>query len=190
MQGWRRGMYHDDAGAPWVMPSPNIPTLDSAIVYPGTVLFEGTSVSEGRGTTRPFELIGTPGVVAEKFSEALNAKRLPGVVFRPVVFEPTFHKHAKTRCGGCQIHVTNRTAFCPVLTAIAMLEAFRASDGSFAWREPPYEYEHVKMPFDILAGSSKVREQLEARTPAEEIARSWESDVADFQKIRDKFLLY
>jgi uncharacterized protein YbbC (DUF1343 family) len=190
MQGWRRDMYHDVAGAPWVMPSPNIPTLDSAIVYPGTVLFEGTNVSEGRGTTRPFELVGAPCVVAERFAEQLNAKQLPGVVFRPAVFEPTFHKHAKTSCGGCQIHVTDRAAFRPVLTGVALIEAFRAANRTFAWREPPYEYEAVKLPFDILAGSSTLREQLEARVPAEEIARSWEADVADFQKIREKFLLY
>jgi len=190
MQGWRRDMYHDVAGAPWVMPSPNIPTLDSAIVYPGTVLFEGTSVSEGRGTTRPFELVGAPCVVAERFAEQLNAKQLPGVVFRPAVFEPTFHKHAKTSCGGCQIHVTDRAAFRPVLTGVALIEAFRAANRTFAWREPPYEYEAVKLPFDILAGSSTLREQLEARVPAEEIARSWDADVADFQKIREKFLLY
>jgi len=183
-------MYHDDARAPWVMPSPNIPTLDSAIAYPGTVLFEGTSVSEGRGTTRPFELIGAPCVVAERFAEQLNAKQLPGVVFRPAVFEPTFHKHAKAACGGCQIHVTDRTAFHPVLTGVALLEAFRAATRTFAWREPPYEYERVKAPFDILAGSSTLREQLEAGVPAKEIAGSWESGVGEFRKIREKFLIY
>jgi uncharacterized protein YbbC (DUF1343 family) len=190
MQGWRREMYHDDARAPWVMPSPNIPTLDSAIAYPGTVLFEGTSVSEGRGTTRPFELIGAPCVVAERFAEQLNAKQLPGVVFRPAVFEPTFHKHAKASCGGCQIHVTDRGAFRPVLTGVALLEAFRAATRTFAWREPPYEYERVKAPFDILAGSSTLREQLEAGVPAKEIARSWESSVEEFQRVRGKFLIY
>jgi len=190
MRGWRREMYHDDARAPWVMPSPNIPTLDSAIAYPGTVLFEGTSVSEGRGTTRPFELIGAPCVVAERFAEQLNAKQLPGVVFRPAVFEPTFHKHAKASCGGCQIHVTDRAAFRPVLTGVALLEAFRAATRTFAWREPPYEYERVKAPFDILAGSSTLREQLEAGVPATEIARSWESSVEEFQRVRGKFLIY
>src|SRR5262245_20173020 len=190
MQGWRRDMYHDVAGAPWVMPSPNIPTLESAIVYPGTVLFEGTSVSEWRGTTRPFELVGAPCVVAERFAEQLNARQLPGVVFRPAVFEPTFHKHAKTSCGGCQIHVTDRAAFRPVLTGVALLEAFHAANRTFSWREPPYEYERVKLPFDILAGSSTVREQLEAQEPAEQIARSWEPAITEFLKIRQKFLMY
>ena len=191
MEGWRREMYHDAADAPWVMPSPNMPTLDSAIAYPGTVLFEGTSVSEGRGTTRPFELLGAPGIVAEAFAVDLNTRRFPGVVFRPAVFEPTFHKHAKTSCGGCQIHVTDRQAFRPVLTGVALAAAFRAADpAGFGWREPPYEYEHVKLPFDILAGSSEVREQIEAGVEARAIARSWEGGVREFMKLRGRFLMY
>jgi uncharacterized protein YbbC (DUF1343 family) len=191
MEGWRRDMYHDDAGAPWVMPSPNMPTLDTAIVYPGTVLFEGTNVSEGRGTTRPFELIGAPWVSAERFSAALNARHLPGVIFRPVVFEPTFHKHARQSCGGCQIHVTDRHAFRPVLAATLLTEAFRQTGpDAFRWREPPYEYEHVKMPFDILAGTSETREQIEQGVPAETIARSWEPSVDRFAQQRARFLLY
>ena len=157
MEGWRREAYHDETDVPWVMPSPNIPTLDGAIVYPGTVLFEGTSVSEGRGTTRPFELVGAPHVVAERFADAMNRRRLPGVHFRPALFEPTFHKHARRGCGGCQIHVVDRSAFRPVLTGVALVAAFRQADPEFAWRQPPYQYEHEKMPFDILAGSSELR---------------------------------
>jgi uncharacterized protein YbbC (DUF1343 family) len=191
MEGWRREMYHDDAQAPWVMPSPNMPTLDSAIVYPGTVLFEGTNVSEGRGTTRPFELIGAPWVAAETFAEALNARSAAGVIFRPVVFEPTFHKHARQSCGGCQIHVTDRRTFAPALIGILLTEAFRAADPDrFRWRDPPYEYEHTKLPFDILAGSSETREQIEAGVRAEEIARSWSGPVAAFETLRARFLLY
>jgi len=191
MEGWRREMYHDDAGTPWVMPSPNMPTLDAAIVYPGTVLFEGTNVSEGRGTTRPFELIGAPWVIAEPFAAALNRRTLAGVVFRPAVFEPTFHKHAKESCGGCQLHVTDRKTFRPVLAAVLLLEAFRsASRERFRWRDPPYEYEHEKLPIDILAGSAALREQLDADVPAEAIARSWEAGVAAFEKIRTQFLIY
>jgi uncharacterized protein YbbC (DUF1343 family) len=191
MDGWTRDMYHDTARAPWVMPSPNIPTLDSAIVYPGTVLFEGTNVSEGRGTTRPFELVGLPGIGAERFADAMNALSLPGAFFRAVVFEPTFHKHARETCGGCQIHVLDRQTFRPVLTGVALTAAFRAaSPDRFAWRDPPYEYEHTKLPFDILAGSADVREQIEGRVPAATIARSWEADVAAFMKVRDRFLMY
>ena len=114
MEGWSRGMYWDETGLPWVMPSPNMPTLDTAIVYPGTVLFEGTMLSEGRGTTRPFELIGAPWLDGEKLASRLNAVGLKGVHFRAATFEPTFQKHAQTTCGGCQIHVTSRQDFEPV----------------------------------------------------------------------------
>lgn len=191
MEGWTRDLFHDTAGAPWVMPSPNIPTLDSAIVYPGTVLFEGTSCSEGRGTTRPFELVGAPNIVAERFVASLNELTLPGVVFRPLVFEPTFHKHAKVSCGGCQLHVTDRRTFRPVITGAALVAGFRAADPEgFRWREPPYEYERVKLPFDILAGSSELREQIEAGVHAKEIARSWEPGVSEFMTLRSRFLMY
>ena len=191
MEGWRREMSFEETGVPWVMPSPNIPTNDTAVVYPGTVLFEGTNVSEGRGTTRPFELIGAPWVTSESFADGLNRLELPGVHFRPTLFEPTFHKHAKTGCGGCQIHVLDRSAFRPVETGVALLHAFRACGrSSFQWRDPPYEYEHEKLPIDILAGSAELREQLESGMAARDIARSWESPVAEFQKLRARFLMY
>ncbi len=139
MQGWTRDQFFDVTGLPWVLPSPNIPTLDSAIVYPGTVLFEGTNVSEGRGTTKPFELVGAPWVDPEPFASGLNALGLAGVHFRPVLFEPTFHKHAQTPCGGCQIHVTDRGAFRPVEVGVAIIEAIHAAGPNrFAWRDPPY----------------------------------------------------
>ena len=191
MDGWTRDMYHDDARAPWVMPSPNMPTLDTAIVYPGTVLFEGNNVSEGRGTTRPFELVGAPWVADERFADALNARALTGVHFRPTVFEPTFHKHAKTTCGGCQIHVTDRRTFQPVLAGILLTEAFRAAaPEQFVWKQPPYEYEYTLLPFDILCGTSDTRAQIEAGVKAEAIARSWEPSVAAFEQVRTRFLLY
>ena len=191
MAGWTRGMYFDDTRVPWVMPSPNLPTLEGAIVYPGTVLFEGTSVSEGRGTTRPFELVGAPGIVAESFAEKMNRLRLPGVYFRPAVFEPTFHKHAKLTCGGCQIHVLDRTTFEPVLAGAALTAMFRSEDPEgFRWREPPYEYEHVKLPFDILAGSTELREQIEAGAPVETIRTSWQAGTAAFAALRQPYLLY
>jgi uncharacterized protein YbbC (DUF1343 family) len=190
MAGWRREMYFDDTDVPWVMPSPNIPTLDSAIVYPGTVLFEGTNVSEGRGTTRPFELLGAPGIHTEAFAATLNRLGLPGVRFRPALFEPTFHKHARTSCGGCQVHVLDRRAFRPVETGVALLAAFRACGPGFAWREPPYEYEHEKLPIDILAGSSELREQVDRGMPAAEIARSCRAGVEEFMDVRRRYLLY
>jgi uncharacterized protein YbbC (DUF1343 family) len=191
MEGWRRDLYADEAAAPWVMPSPNIPTLDSAIVYPGTVLLEGTLASEGRGTTRPFELVGAPGVDGERFAAALTAHGLPGVVFRPLVFEPTFQKHARTTCGGCQIHVTDRRAFRPVVTGVAVIEELRRADpAAFAWRPPPYEYEARLQPIDILAGSARLRERIEAGETAGAIAASWHDDEARFRTLRAPFLLY
>ena len=191
MEGWRRDMYHESTGLPWVMPSPNVPTLDTAVVYPGTVLFEGTNVSEGRGTTRPFELVGAPWATAERIAGVMNRLDLPGVRFRPTVFEPTFHKHVGTSCGGCQIHITDRVAFRPVETAVALTSAFQAAGPDrFRWRDPPYEYEREKLPFDILAGSSELREAIEAGASAREIARGWEAPVAAFMKIRERFFLY
>lgn len=191
MTGWDRTMYHDDTGVPWVMPSPNLPTLEGAIVYPGTVLFEGTSLSEGRGTTRPFELVGTPGVVSEQLADRMNQYRLPGVHFRPVTFEPTFHKHAKQACGGCQIHVVHRDSFQPVLTGAALIGTFRdLAPHSFLWRDPPYEYEYEKRPFDILAGSSDLRALIEAGASPATISESWRSDVEAFTDERRPYLLY
>jgi uncharacterized protein YbbC (DUF1343 family) len=191
MEGWSRAMYFDETGLPWVMPSPNMPTLDTAIVYPGAVLFEGTQLSEGRGTTRPFELLGAPWVDAERCCADLNALQIGGVHYRPVMFEPTFQKHAREACGGCQIHVTDRRAFAPVLASVAVMAAFhRANPSRFAWRQPPYEYEHDKMPIDILAGSPALRRHIEAGTGAREIAASWETAVAAFEPARKACLLY
>jgi uncharacterized protein YbbC (DUF1343 family) len=191
MEGWSRDMYADTAHLPWVMPSPNMPTLDTAIVYPGTVLFEGVLISEGRGTTRPFELIGAPWIDAERFAREMNALELPGVYFRPAVFEPTFQKHAKKTCGGCQIHVLDRAAFTPVRTGVALIQMFRrANPSQFAWRQPPYEYEHTKLPIDILAGADTLRQQIEADMPAADIAASWANDEAAFRRLREPFLLY
>ncbi len=191
LEGWSRRMCQDDTGCPWIMPSPNLPTLDSAIVYPGGVLLEGTNLSEGRGTTRPFELVGAPWIDADKVATRLNAQSLSGVHFRPVTFEPTFHKHARRPCGGCQIHVTDRRTFRPVLTGVAVINACRhAAADTFAWRDPPYEYEHEKPPIDILSGSDRLRTQIEADMPVVEIAATWEVEVTRFKDVRQKFLLY
>jgi len=191
MDGWRRDLYFDATGLTWVMSSPNIPTFDTTTVYPGGVLFEGTNVSEGRGTTRPFELLGAPWVVAERFSEAMNKRGLPGVYFRPVLFEPTFHKHAGKGCAGCQVHVIDRRTFRAVETGVALIEAFRAAGPDvFGWKPPPYEYEYDKMPIDCLAGSSDLREQIDSGMAAADIARSWEPALGRFIKIREQFLIY
>ena len=191
LDGWERPAYHDATGLPWVMPSPNLPTLDSAVVYPGAVLFEGTNLSEGRGTTRPFELLGAPWIDGEALAGRIADAALPGVAARAAHFEPTFQKHAGRPCGGCQIHVTDRAAFRPVLTAVAVMQAIRRADPArFAWREPPYEYELTRQPIDILAGSAALRRQLDADVDATEIAAGWEADVAAFAAVRSRFLLY
>jgi uncharacterized protein YbbC (DUF1343 family) len=191
MDNWTRSMYFDETGLPWVMPSPNMPTLETAVVYPGTVLFEGTNVSEGRGTTRPFELIGAPWVDPEALADKLAAHKLPGVYFRAAVFEPTFQKHAKQPCGGCQIHVLDRNEFLPVQSAVAILMEIRSqSPSKFQWRQPPYEYEQEKLPFDILAGSSDLRLQIEDGFPARTIYDSWQRSGDRFDKERNPFLLY
>jgi uncharacterized protein YbbC (DUF1343 family) len=191
MSGWSRPMYYDATGLPWVIPSPNLPTLDSAIVYPGAVLFEGTTLSEGRGTTRPFELIGAPWIDGEHLADVMNARGLPGVHFRPVFFEPTFQKHARTTCGGCQLHVTDRGVFEPVRTSVELIAGFRREAAArFAWREPPYEYEHDKQPIDILYGSDQLRRTIDSDGDIAALIASWTADEDAFRRDRRPLLLY
>jgi uncharacterized protein YbbC (DUF1343 family) len=191
MEGWSRDMYFDATDVPWVMPSPNVPTLDTAIVYPGTVLLEGATLSEGRGTTRPFELVGAPWLDGEALAQRLNALGLKGVHFREAMFEPTFQKHAKTTCGGCQIHVTSRNDFAPVAAGVAVLrESYGLAPDRFKWRDPPYEYEHDKMPIDILAGSPELRQQVESQMPLDDIVARWRPGEAEFAEVRRPYLLY
>jgi uncharacterized protein YbbC (DUF1343 family) len=191
LEGWRRSMYFDETGLPWVIPSPNLPTLDSAVVYPGTVLMEGTVLSEGRGTTRPFELIGAPWIDGERLSASMNERGLPGVHFRAAFFEPTFQKHAKQSCGGCQVHVTDRRTFLPFRTAVELLDAFRQEAPSrFAWREPPYEYEHDKEPIDILYGSDRLRRTFADHGSVTALVESWRADEEQFRSDRERYLLY
>jgi uncharacterized protein YbbC (DUF1343 family) len=191
LEGWRRSMYLDETGLPWIIPSPNLPTLDSAVVYPGAVLVEGTQLSEGRGTTRPFEIIGAPWIDGERLAGTMNGLGLPGVHFRPAFFEPTFQKHAKQSCGGCQIHVLDRRTFEPLRTAVELIAEFRREKPDrFAWREPPYEYEHDKEPIDILYGSDRLRRTLDADGNVGELIQSWREDEEEFRRERQQFLLY
>ena len=192
MDGWRRDMWWEETGLPWVIPSPNMPTVDTAVVYPGMVLFEGTLISEGRGTTRPFELVGVPGIDAETFADGFNRLGLPGVHVRPAYFEPTFQKHAGLQCGGGQLHVTDRRLFRAVDTAAALLCAFRdALPGrQLPWRPPPYEYEHDKMPIDILAGSPALREAVDAGATAADLRALIPEGLTAFAETRARHLLY
>jgi uncharacterized protein YbbC (DUF1343 family) len=191
MDGWKRSMFFDETGLPWVLPSPNIPALETAVVYPGAVLFEGTLLSEGRGTTRPFELIGAPWIDGERFADAMNARQIPGARFRPVFFEPTFHKHTKALCGGCQIHVTDRRALPSLRVAVEMLDEFkREAPSQPLWRDPPYEYEHVLLPIDILYGSDALRRGIDSGAPPAAIMKNWRRDEDSFRALRERFLLY
>ena len=191
LEGWRRDQYQDETGLAWVLPSPNLPTLDSAIVYPGMVLLEGTNLSEGRGTTRPFELLGAPWLDGARLAAAMNDLRLPGVHLRPAEFRPTFQKHAGQTCGGCQIHVVDRATFRPVQTAVALLQICRRLvPDRFAWRQPPYEYETVIPPIDILSGSDRLRRQLDDEVPYAAIADGWAAGLDAFRPLRESYLLY
>jgi len=173
MEGWERGMMFSDTGLHWGMPSPNMPSEDTALVYPGMCLVEGTKLSEGRGTTRPFEFFGAPFIDAWELCDAVNALGLSGVWLRPVHFEPTFQKHKGVTCGGGFIHVTDRNAFESVLTTMAILGQIRRLYGEqFEWLSPPYEYEYDLMPIDILAGGSGVKEMVDRVAPVGEM-REW-----------------
>jgi uncharacterized protein YbbC (DUF1343 family) len=191
MEGWQREMYFDDIGLPWVMPSPNIPTVDTAVVYPGSVMIEGTSVSEGRGTTRPFEIIGAPYIDPYELIAELKKDNLCGLSFRPLHFQPTFHKFAGELCGGIQIHVTDRDAFKPVITGAAIISAIRRLyHDRFEWKQPPYEYVYDKLPFDVINGGARLREQIETGESVAEIEESWRDGLKDFAERRKRYLLY
>jgi len=190
-EGWRRAMTWSETGLPWVMPSPNLPTPDSCAVYPGMVLLEGTNLSEGRGTTRPFELFGAPFVDAYALERRLRDTLGPGVTIRPCHFEPTFQKHAGRTCGGGQIHVTDGRTFRPVHTAVAILAAVRAlSPEAFDWRAPPYEYETIKPPIDILWGSDALRTAIDRGASADEILAGSAAELDDFSAGVAPYLLY
>jgi uncharacterized protein YbbC (DUF1343 family) len=192
LEGWSRDLWFDETDIPWVMPSPNIPTLDSATVFPGTVHLEGTQMSEGRGTTRPFELVGAPYIEASEFARSLEALSLPGVKFRPTNFQPTFQKHAGVTCGGVQIHVQDREVFRPVMTGLAIIKACYDSYGdAFRWKEPPYEYVFDKNPFDVISGTDRMRNAFERGDTLQEMEESWrEEGLEHFLGEREKFLIY
>ncbi|MET8723031.1 exo-beta-N-acetylmuramidase NamZ family protein [Streptomyces misionensis] len=181
MTGWRRSDFYDAAGLPWVPPSPNMPTPDTALVYSGTCMFEGTNLSEGRGTTRPFELLGAEGVDG-RWAAAVNELGLPGVRFREAYFAPTFSKFQGTTVGGVQVHVTDRAVYDPVRTGIALLVTARKVWEGFAWRPDDW--------IDKLTGSDRVRTMIDAGAGTDEVVGAWQRELAAFRRTREEYLLY
>lgn len=191
MGGWRREMWHEETGLPWVLPSPNIPTIDTCAVFPATVHLEGTELSEGRGTTLPFELNGAPFIDPYAWAEELRKFDFPGVSFREAYFQPTFCEFAGQTCGGIQLHVTDRSAFTPVIVGIAMVKtAYDMYPNHFQWRQNAYEYEFGKNPFDVVCGTDKIRNAIETGEALDKIESGWQIELGAFKQVREKYLLY
>jgi uncharacterized protein YbbC (DUF1343 family) len=195
MEGWERGMAYGDTGLPWVQPSPNMPTYDTALVYPGMCFFEGTLLSEGRGQTRPFEVVGAPYIDGERWAEDTTAELAAaghaGFALRPLVFQPTFHKHAGVACGGVQLHVTDAAVFRPVMVATALLKsAWRLWPDDVLWRTERYEYVSAPIAIDLLGGGSALRAEIEGDVPLGAIQSRWDEEIQPFIEDRLRFLLY
>jgi uncharacterized protein YbbC (DUF1343 family) len=195
VSGWTRAMHHDDTGLPWVLPSPNMPTPETALVYPGGCLVEGTNLSEGRGTTRPFELIGAPFLEGVRFADALaragDAEGLDGVFFREAWFRPTFQKHAGTSCSGVQVHVTDRASARPFATYLVLIrEARRLAPEDFDWRRERYEFVEDRLAIDLLLGRPDLRPMIEAGAPLADMEALWSEGLADFLRERRHVLMY
>jgi uncharacterized protein YbbC (DUF1343 family) len=191
MKNYRRAMDFEDTGLPWVLPSPNMPTVDTAYLYPGGCLIEGTNLSEGRGTTRPFHLVGAPWLDPWKLASDLGKANLGGLAFRPCYFTPTFQKHAGVVCGGVEIHITSRPKIDAFHAYLVLIESARAQDKKkFAWRDPPYEYEFIKPPIDILCGTAEIRLAIEAGRPIARFKDQFESEARAFEVVRRPYLMY
>jgi uncharacterized protein YbbC (DUF1343 family) len=191
MRGWERDTWFEHTGLPWVLPSPNMPTVDTALVYPGMCLVEGTELSEARGTTKPFELSGAPWLDGHRLARDMEAMGLPGAKLRPVVYTPTFHKHAFKPNGGVQIHVTNADTFRPYRTGVAFLKAAHDQNPAlFKWREKAYEFVDTIPAIDLLCGTDKIRKGIEAGASLDDLAARWPRDEGAFAEERAKYLLY
>ena len=191
LTGWNRKMYFADTGLPWVPPSPNLPTPSSAIVYPGQVIWEGTNISEGRGTTQPFELCGAPFIDTELILSTLSQHEIPGVFFRPVMFEPTSNKWKERQCYGFQLHVTEPSAFQAYVTSLRLLQAvINHHREYFQWKSPPYEYEYHRFPIDLIIGDKHIRCCIENLDNLDEIVRAWQPSMNEFKEISRQFYLY
>ena len=190
MKGWKRKMYFNDTGLVWIPPSPNLPTTASVMVYPGQVIFEGTNISEGRGTTQPFELSGAPFIDKEKILNRIKNK-ISGAVLRPVCFQPTSGKWQDQVCHGFQIHVVCPEKFRPYRTSVMLLqEIIKLHKDHFKWKEPPYEYEYKRLPIDLILGSCDVRKMITDMEDFDSMEKSWESELIEFKEISRKFHLY
>lgn len=190
-EGWRRDMWWEDTGRAFIPPSPNMPTVDTAVVYPGLCFIEGTNMSEGRGTTKPFEWIGAPYLDPNGFTEALRAEGLPGVAFRATSFRPTFQKHAGKSCGGAMIHVTDRNVFLPVRTGVAILRAARLTGGDgFKWRTEKYEFIDDKPAIDLLTGTDAVRKAIDEGLSLDKCMAGFDRELEAFAQVRRRFLIY
>ncbi|MGG1685738.1 exo-beta-N-acetylmuramidase NamZ family protein [Pseudalkalibacillus sp. NRS-1564] len=188
MDKWKRDMYYDDTPLEWVLPSPNMPTLDTALAYPGAALIEGTNVSEGRGTTKPFELIGAPFINATELASELNELKLPGVDFRAASFTPSFSKHAGELTHGVQIHVTDKEAFKPVKTGLSLVKTIHdLYPEDFEFRA---ENSAGVSFFDLLVGNGWIREGIENGDSVKKMEKQWEDDLKDFKEVREDYLLY
>lgn len=191
MKGWQREMWFEETGLPWVLPSPNMPTVDTAVVFPATVHIEGTELSEGRGTTKPFEINGAPFIDAYTWATELEKYGFEGVAFRHTVFLPTFQKCAGQACGGVQIHVTDREKFKPVIVGIAMIKtAYDLYTDEFEWKRDAYEYVFDQNPFDVVCGTDKIRKAIESGMPLSELEASWADGLRAFGEARKPYLLY
>ena len=191
MAGWERRMLFRDTGLPFVFPSPNMPTPETALVYPGQVIWEGTNISEGRGTALPFELCGAPFWSHREMLAALARYPLPGCILRPVVFEPTSNKWRGEPCPGFHLHVTDPVQFLPYRTSLAMLQAtMRLHPDRFACKQPPYEYEFERLPLDLILGNTRVRQAVAAGADLLELEASWQPGLQEFAELRRQFLVY
>ena len=192
MEGWDRSMWYDQTGLPWVPPSPNMPTLSTATVYPGMCLMEGTLLSEGRGTTTPFEQVGAPYINAGALAQTLNEKNLPGLFFRPQYFKPQFQKWSGKICGGVQLHITDRDKIKPLVTSIAVLYSIKKLyPNDFAWRTEPYEFVSDRLAIDLLYGSPTLREEIGSGTLSlDDLESAWEEETKEFLPQRKACLIY
>ena len=191
MEGWNRTMYFQETGLHWIPPSPNMPSTATALVYPGQVILEGTNLSEGRGTTTPFEIFGAPFIDPDQLKSTLKKKDLPGIYLREIFFQPTFHKWHGEVCGGLQIHITDPEAYKPYVTSLTIIQDIRTLyPRDFSWRNPPYEYEEEKMPIDLITGDDSIRQAIEQDMDVNQLEASWKEELNQFREMAKRHFLY